>query len=67
MTSDLFYESFLNSTSKKIELEKVKKIHSEILENFLKIQKKPKRKSPKKSKLAKTEDVDNANVEVNIN
>lgn len=54
MTSDLFYESFLNSTSKKIELGKVKKIHCEIVENFQKIEKKPKRKSPKKAKLTET-------------
>ena len=47
-TNDPFYESFLNSSAKKCELEKVKKIHSEIHENLKRIERKPKRKSPTK-------------------
>ena len=51
MTIDPFYESFLNSSAKKNELEKVKRIYSEIIETFKKSEK-PKRKSPKKAKLS---------------
>ena len=52
MTSDTFYESFLNVTANKFELDKVKRIHSEILETLQKTERKPKRKSPKKDKVS---------------
>lgn len=50
MTFEPFYESFLNSNIRTRELEKVKRIHSEILEKTQKVEKKPKRKFSKKSK-----------------
>lgn len=46
--NDPLYESFLNSSSKKVELEKIRKVYSEICENLQKFEKKPKRKSPSK-------------------
>ena len=54
-----YYEGFLNLNSKKRELEKVKRIQSEIYEKYLKDEKKLKRKSPKKPK---TEDINEGNL-----
>ena len=48
MTFDPFYENFLNSNTRKRELDKIIKIKTKILENFHKGEKRPKRKSPKK-------------------
>lgn len=50
MTKDILYESFLNANNRKKELEKMKRIQNEIFDKTQKIEKKPKRKSPKKSK-----------------
>ena len=48
MTFDPFYENFLNSNTRKRELDKIIKIKTKILENFHKGEKRPKRKSTKK-------------------
>ena len=68
VTSDPFYENFLNSSAKKNEFEKAKRIYSEIIETFKKSEK-PKRKSPKKAKISedatKTETINSQMADLN--
>lgn len=51
MTMDQIYKSFLNTNNQKREFEKIKRIQSEISGSSQKSEKKPKRKSPKKTKI----------------